>query len=77
MQFITSAEMPYLCYQARLATGYDSTTKYIQHVLCAALARDLGLDETALTSRLPPGRGIDRSRPLPLRSGRVEEEVRE
>jgi len=76
MQFVTSAEMPYLIYSARLATGYDSATKYIQHRLCEAIADDLGLDLDTLVSRLPPGRAHDQSRPIPLRHGRTDEEIR-
>lgn len=76
MQFVSSAEMPYLIYRARLATGYDSATKYIQHRLCAAIAADLDLDYDTLLSRLPPGRKNDLTRPIPLRHGNTDEEVR-
>lgn len=57
IQFITSAEMPSLIYKAVCATGTVSNTVYIQHAVCEALARDLGLDLDDLIARLPPPRG--------------------
>ena len=57
IQFLTSAEMPSLIYKAALATGKPSNTVYIQHAVCEALARDLGLDLETLLSNLPEPRG--------------------
>src|SRR5262245_53281511 len=57
IQFTTSAEMPNLIYRACQATGTVSGTVYLQHAVCAALARDLGLNEQDLLDRLPAPRG--------------------
>lgn len=61
MQFITSARMPHLVYRAAIKTGKPSNTVYIQHVLCEALARDLGLDLDELLDELPPPQGPTKS----------------
>lgn len=52
--FQTSLAMPYLVTKAAEKTGKRSNTQYIQHVLAAALARDLGLEEQDLLDDLPP-----------------------
>ena len=57
IQFITSSEMPNLIYEACVATGCQSNTRYIQEALCAAIARDLDLSLSELLSALPPTRG--------------------
>lgn len=57
IQFTTSAAMPHMIYQACLATGVVSNTVYVQHAVCEALARDLGLDLQALLDDLPEPRG--------------------
>jgi hypothetical protein len=57
VQFTTSAEMPMLVWEACKATGTVSNTVYYQHAVCAALARDLGLDYHDLLSRLPRPKG--------------------
>lgn len=57
IQFITSARMPSLIYKACLASGKVSNTVYIQHAVCEALARDLGIDLAELLAELPPPRG--------------------
>lgn len=57
VQFITSAEMPSLIYKAVCATGKVSNTVYIQHAVCEALSRDLGIPLERLLDALPPPRG--------------------
>src|SRR4029077_12146297 len=57
IQFTTAAWMPHLVYQACLAAGIVSNTVYVQHAVCEALARDLGLDLDALLADLPAPRG--------------------
>lgn len=57
IQFITSARMPSLIYQACVKTGTRSNTRYIQQAVCAALSRDLGIDYQTLLNELPPSRG--------------------
>ncbi len=56
IQFVTSAEMPSLVYRACLATGTMSNTVYIQHAVCEALSRDLGIPLGDLIDNLPKGR---------------------
>lgn len=53
IQFVTSAEMPYLIYRACVEKGFRSITAYCQHAVIDALVRDLGLDRDTLVSRLP------------------------
>lgn len=57
VQFTTSAEMPFLVYEACKKIGCPSNTVYYQWATCAALARDLGLDHDELLANLPPPRG--------------------
>lgn len=56
IQFITSAEMPYLIYQACLKTGHPSMTVYCQHAIIDALARDLDLPVDEMVAKLPTNR---------------------
>jgi hypothetical protein len=56
VQFTTSAAMPYLIYQACLATKVCSNTVYIQHAVCEALSRDLGIPLHLLLTDLPEPR---------------------
>jgi hypothetical protein len=60
IQFLTSAQMPSLIYQACLATGLPSNTVYIQRAVCAALAADLDIPLPTLLAALPPTRGATR-----------------
>lgn len=53
VQFATSAEMPWLIYQACLATGTRSNTAYLQRVVSEALARDLGIPVETILERIP------------------------
>jgi len=55
--FTTSAEMPYLIYQACRATGTVSGTVYCQHAVAQALARDLGVPVADILANLPAPRG--------------------
>lgn len=57
IQFVTSARMPSLIYKAVQAGDKVSNTQYIQHAVCEALARDLGLDLDTLLGELPPPAG--------------------
>lgn len=57
IQFITYAAMPSQIFRAAKATGKVSNTQYIQHAVCEALARDLGLDLQDLLDTLPPPKG--------------------
>lgn len=57
IQFITSAEMPNLVYQACLETDTPSNTRYYQEAVCEKLSRDLGIPLERLLDRLPPPRG--------------------
>ena len=59
IQFTTAAWMPYQIYQACLATGILSNTRYCQEALCERLARDLDLDLGHLLSQLPKGRTVN------------------
>lgn len=58
IQFQADRAMPFLITQAAEATGKVSNTQYIQHVLAAALARDLGLSEQELLDALPPSKSL-------------------
>lgn len=81
IQFITFAEMPSMIYRAVLRTDKVSNTQYIQHAVCAALSRDLGIPLEELLVRLPEPRGSARvpfgedRRPRKGPSGGVEEVV--
>lgn len=57
VQFVTSADMPALVYDACVKTGVVSNTVYYQLAVCSALARDLGLDYDDLVANLPAPRG--------------------
>lgn len=57
VQFVAPLAMPNMLYRAAEKTGAPSITRYIQLVLCAALARDLGLDKQELIDSLPPTKG--------------------
>lgn len=57
IQFTTAAWMPYQIYQACLATGVLSNTRYCQLAVCEKLARDLDLDYDDLVANLPRARG--------------------
>lgn len=57
IQFVTSARMPSLVYKACLVTGHVSNTVYVQHAVCEALSRDLGIPIEELLAELPPPRG--------------------
>lgn len=57
IQFITAASMPNRIYEACLATGTVSNTRYCQEALCEKLARDLNLPVQNLLDELPPPRG--------------------
>lgn len=88
VQFVTSAQMPMLVYEACLATGTVSNTVYYQHAVCEALARDLGLDYDDLVANLPRPHGPsahlfppDKPHPLsrygpPIAYGEIQQEVR-
>lgn len=57
IQFITSAAMPHLIYQACKKTNTVSNTVYCQRALAEALARDLNLDLDQVLADLPMPRG--------------------
>lgn len=57
IQFTTSARMPYDVYQACLATGCVSNTRYVQEAVCARLAVDLAIPLAELLAALPEPRG--------------------
>lgn len=59
MQFITSMRMPSLVYKATVATKKPSNSVYIQHAVCEALSRDLGIPIEELLAELPKARGAD------------------
>lgn len=59
IQFITSVKMPSLIYKAVVKTGKASQSVYIQHAVCEALARDLGVPLAELLADLPKPRGAD------------------
>lgn len=79
VQFVTSARMPSLIYRAAVATDVPSNTVYIQHAVCEALSRDLGIPLDELLGELPPPRGPasvlfgDDRRPRPARASTVGE----
>lgn len=56
IQFTTASWMPYQIYQACLATGVLSNTRYCQEAVCEKLARDLNLDLDELLASLPTNR---------------------
>lgn len=53
IQFTTAAWMPYKIYQACMATGVLSNTRYCQEAVCEKLARDLDMDLEELLAQLP------------------------
>lgn len=57
IQFATSAEMPWLIYQACLVTGTYSNTAYCQRALAEALSRDLGVPVETILDRIPTNKG--------------------
>jgi hypothetical protein len=57
IQFTTSARMPHDIYQACLATGTVSNTRYIQVAVCTRLAIDLDIPVDELIDALPQTRG--------------------
>lgn len=70
IQFTTAAWMPYKIYQACLATGILSNTRYCQIAVCEKLAKDLDLDLDELIAQLPKARTVanhlfDPTRSLP------------
>lgn len=58
IQFTTASWMPYQIYQACLATGILSNTRYCQEAICEKLARDLNLDLDELLAALPKNRTV-------------------
>lgn len=56
IQFTTFARMPYLIYQACLATDTISNTVYCQIALCEKLSRDLGIPVEDLLAECPTPR---------------------
>lgn len=56
IQFQAAPETPSQIYEACQVTGHTSITRYVQYAVCAALARDLGLDYETLIAHLPPTR---------------------
>lgn len=56
IHFLTFAEMPHLVYEACVATGTPSNTRYVQEAVCAKLAAETDADYDDLVSRLPPTR---------------------
>lgn len=56
IQFQAAPETPSQIYAACQVTGHASMTRYVQYAVCAALARDLGLDYETLIAHLPPTR---------------------
>ena len=59
IQFTTAAWMPYKIYQACLATGILSNTRYCQLAVCEKLAKDLDLDLGELVAELPKARTVN------------------
>lgn len=59
IQFITSVQMPSLVYKAVVKTKKPSQSVYIQHAVCEALSRDLGIPLEELLAQLPKARGAD------------------
>ena len=57
VQFVTFAAMPSLVNAAAKRSGKPSNTVYIQHAVCEALARDLGVPLNTLMEQLPPPKG--------------------
>lgn len=56
MHFMTFARMPSLVRKAAAKKGMPSNTVYVQHAVCEALARDLGLPLQELLDELPANR---------------------
>lgn len=79
IQFVTSAETPYLVYQACLVTGLPSNTAYLQRAVAEALARDLDMSLADLIADLPPLQGsatylhYKTGKPVPVSTQTVEE----
>ena len=65
IQFVTFAAMPNMIYQGCLASGLTSNTVYIQHAVCEALSRDLGIDLDELLGMLPPAVGNAKKKASP------------
>lgn len=73
IQFIAPIDMPWHIRQAAERVGICSNTVYIQHAVCEALARDLGLDLQDLLDSLPEPRTNAKSL-RGLEKGRSEHE---
>lgn len=57
IQFVADSGMPARIYEAVCKRGMPSNTVYIQHAVCEALSRDLGIPLENLLARLPEPRG--------------------
>jgi hypothetical protein len=57
VQFVTAARHPSLIRRAAGKRGMRSNTVYIQHAVCAALARDLDIPVEDLLAELPEPKG--------------------
>ena len=57
IRFVASARMPHDIYLACQATGTVSSSVYIQHAVCEALARDLKIPLEELLDALPEPKG--------------------
>jgi hypothetical protein len=55
----TFAEMPSMVFQACMATGTPSLSRYYQEAVCRRLADDMGYDLDQLLEHLPPTRKQD------------------
>lgn len=82
IQFVTSARTPSLIHRAVVAGHAISNTVYIQHAVCEALSRDLGIPLQDLLDELPEAKGRalipfgpDR-KPIPASSRSVSDKVR-
>lgn len=82
IQFITSARTPSLIHRAVVDGHAISNTVYIQHAVCEALSRDLGIPLAELLDELPDPKGKalvpfgpDR-RPIPAAALTVSDKVR-
>lgn len=56
VHFITAARHPSLIRKAATKRGLPSNTVYIQHAVCAALSKDLGIPMEELLDELPANR---------------------
>lgn len=56
IQFISSNQLPSLIWKAAKKTGRLSSTEYLQDIICAQVAKDLGLNVEDLKAALPPRR---------------------